>query len=366
MQDLRETLDPAKLRLYAPMLNLSGIHLDALLDAAAQVCADPALLSQVEAHRFATFETDTPWDRTLPAGAPSLYPALVLLAQLPALRQFYRERGISDDVLADTLHDFGLWIAHAYNHGQGHTLGEFNWLTHHFSGKLFRLGRLQFVAVKGHTPAWMYRSRQTGRLVLLAPEGAQYKPSGWAQDTFRVHEENVWTAHLRQDGCQVTGYPLLHDGRADSQPVTLDLEDYQLLYQPGDLVLDMHIPTGMPLDLEACRASLRRAPAFYSHHFPELHPTAFQCESWLLGPCLEEMLPPESNIVRFGRLFARATAPGRNDGQFWERIFDFTPVTPETAPRDTYLRRAFLDRLSAGLPICTSCGLIPLDGPSPA
>lgn len=358
METLRDILAPDRLRLYAPLLNIDGIHLDAMLEAAADALADEAILASIEDRRAAVFDRGEDWDAAVPAGAPSLYPALVLLAQLPRLRAFYRERGISDAVLAETLHDFGLWIAHAYDHGEGHTLGEFNWLTNHFGGKLFRLGRLQFMPCPGHAPVHAYRSRTTGEEVFLAPNGAEYKTSGWAQDTFRVHEDDAWIARLTEEEGKVTGHPLLPDGRADRSTVTLDTAEYELVYKPGDIVMDMHIPTGAPLDPEACRASMERAPLFIAHHFPELIPVAYHCESWLLGPCNEEMLPAESGIVRFCRLFRKVTAPGLDDSQFWQRIFDFTAVTPETAPRDTSLRRAFLDRHAAGLPICASYGLI--------
>ncbi len=71
----------------------------------------------------------------------------------------------------------------------------------------------------------------------------------------------------------------------------------------GDPVLEIHVPRGDKLGIEACRDSLSRAKAFFARFFPDFDYRALICESWLLDSALREYLPENSNILRFGTLF---------------------------------------------------------------
>ena len=59
-------------------------------------------------------------------------------------QRLYREKGISEDVLMDTLADIPRWLD-TWSELKGEMyLGELEWLSHHLGAKLFKLGRLQF------------------------------------------------------------------------------------------------------------------------------------------------------------------------------------------------------------------------------
>lgn len=61
-----------------------------------------------------------------------------------ALSDFYKEKGISEDVLYHTLSDLLIW-AKNYNLMTGKLgIDEYYWIGCHLSGRLYRLGRLQF------------------------------------------------------------------------------------------------------------------------------------------------------------------------------------------------------------------------------
>lgn len=56
----------------------------------------------------------------------------------------YREMGISDEILVDTLYDIVLWTRN-WSKVKGRTyLGELGWLTNHMTCRLHKIGRLQF------------------------------------------------------------------------------------------------------------------------------------------------------------------------------------------------------------------------------
>ena len=60
------------------------------------------------------------------------------------LKEKYKERKISEDILYDTLKDIVIWT-NIWSDIKGEIfLGELDWLSRHLSMKLFKLGRLQF------------------------------------------------------------------------------------------------------------------------------------------------------------------------------------------------------------------------------
>jgi hypothetical protein len=69
---------------------------------------------------------------------------LVFAATLPLVREYYRARGISDEIAQATLADLGRNVrVHRKREGVG-GLGVAWWLTLHFRGLIYQLGRLQF------------------------------------------------------------------------------------------------------------------------------------------------------------------------------------------------------------------------------
>lgn len=71
----------------------------------------------------------------------------MLLKKLPQTLSFYQARGIPMQILCDTLADIALnmreYEQFSGNFGIGGT--RFGWLRNHLEGRLFRLGRLQFM-----------------------------------------------------------------------------------------------------------------------------------------------------------------------------------------------------------------------------
>lgn len=89
--------------------------------------------------------------------AGRFFPLHVLLSAVDALRDWHARRGIPEDVTWATLQDVGRWVAiYRASHGCG-GLDRAGWLTHHFHGELFELGRLQYELQPGalglHIPA---------------------------------------------------------------------------------------------------------------------------------------------------------------------------------------------------------------------
>ena len=132
----------------------------------------------------------------------------------------------------------------------------------------------------------------------------------------------------------------------------------------GDTLVNMHIPsTGVPLTDEVRLDSYKRAYRAFKKYFPGDSPVIFVCGSWLLYPKHVDFLPASSNILKFLSDFEIVCWEDREYfGDAW-RVFDkYADLPPEELPRNTSLRRAFADRLSAGEPTGSGYGVIVFDG----
>jgi hypothetical protein len=130
-----------------------------------------------------------------------------------------------------------------------------------------------------------------------------------------------------------------------------------LLFELGRLQFDrakadalgVHIPVGGPLEPAAVDDALARARPFFDRHFPEDGYRTAVCTSWLLDPQLAEVLPADSNIVRFQQRF-ELLDEGAYEGDEDVFKFVFRRVDPplDELPRRTTLERALVAHLRAG------------------
>ena len=144
-------------------------------------------------------------------------------------------------------------------------------------------------------------------------------------------------------------------GFALAEPLTLPADEWEQAVGPGDPVLNIHIPTGGPMDFDECGQSLAMVPGFFGEHFPEREWRCICCHSWLLDSAIQEIRPDTANLVRFQRevyLFPI----GLSDTSLASNLFDELPVDPATAPRDTSFQRAYLERMESGEPPAPGAG----------
>jgi GNAT domain-containint protein/N-acyltransferase family protein len=210
----------------------------------------------------------------------------VYLAALAEVRRFHKRRGIPDDISWGTLSDLGRnLVRDRLLLGDG-GLRTAEWLTLHFRGAIYQLGRLQF-----------------NRMNIRAAE----RPGMASAPT--------WLAKAFREG------------------------------QPA---LGIHIPESGALTPEACDDSYARAGPFFEKHFPETPTRIGVCTSWLLDPQLAEYLDPDSNIVRFQSRF-HVVGEG-HDGDAAVLRFVFHRIAPniDDLSQRTTLERAIVAHIRAG------------------
>ncbi|MCL4545160.1 MAG: acyltransferase domain-containing protein [Chloroflexi bacterium] len=202
-----------------------------------------------------------PWP-ALPAslGLPARYLyVLVFLATFPYVRRYHQQYDIPDDVSWATLADLGRHMAiHQRIYGEG-GLSTYNWLTLHFRGVIYALGRLQFhrsrISYDAGTIARLGLSFQRGDpcLGVHIPESGSLSPEAcdasfqWAREFFPRHfpEETYKFA--------TCGSWLLDDQLAEYLPATSNIVRFQRRFQL--------MPGGRPCDGEIVSFVFRRVNA---------------------------------------------------------------------------------------------------------
>ncbi len=155
----------------------------------------------------------------------------------------------------------------------------------------------------------------------------------------------------------IIGHAVSPRGVAIRTPVRLSRAEWQQALGPGNYVLDMHIPGDTPLTLDSIRDALEQACPFFDHFYPDQPFSAFVCDSWLFNPQIEDMLPPESNILRWQR--EGYLLPNDSSSEYFLLfVFGSSTIDTATAPRNTRLRLAAIERLEQGEPLRSGCYLL--------
>ena len=74
-------------------------------------------------------------------------------------------------------------------------------------------------------------------------------------------------------------------------------------YFETDFGLEIHIPEDGKLDENDCKISIEQGKEFFAKYFPDYKYKYVTCHSWLLDDTLQKYLKPNSNILRFAKLF---------------------------------------------------------------
>jgi hypothetical protein len=365
-----EILIQERLRYWLGQIDMPAEAVEVLAGVAREVCANESVLSwfrgfhqktvvQGEWHRL---WQPLPFDPEVQAAfgeRTSLVYFLAYLSALPYAEREYIRRGIGLDIFRATMRDLRTWFVHEYDLDGRWSFRQFSWVWRHLSCELFRLGRMQYMLVPFDALVHAFRHVQSGEIKLLAAPEVALRADGYALGAGRVKpqdpfysgrpdvEGEAWQPQYEEMPDGWRGSPVDPHGFALRQAVFLPRAEWQLALAPGDTVLEFHIPRKEPFSVDDCRDSLGRAVEFFSQQYPERPFKAGFCHTWFFSPQLQQILPPESNIVRFQREFYLFPWPG-SPAFLWDYVFGEKVTSLASAPRDTSLRRGVLDWLLNG------------------
>ncbi len=327
-----------------------------LQETARRVAADPALRLLARHAERLLFEHE---DYNAFGGWPSFEPLLgdlgavfyllLLVAAAPRIRQTHARLGIPEDVTRATCgrRDPAARFRVTHQGRWGADRRSLHWVRHHAAGRLFRLGRMEYILTRFRDRLRAFRHVATGAVAALAPDGARFTQDGYMTAPPLPDDPEGWTASLRIEPDAIRGCLLSPRGMALRGERVLPRAAWTPVLAKDDWVLDLHIPPGGGMTLEACGASMRQAAEFYPRYFPEQPAAAIVCTSWIFNPQLDGILAPDANLVRFQReVYLHPIPSSGQDGLVF--IFDRPDVDPKTAPRETSLQRAILAFLETG------------------
>lgn len=349
-----------------------GLELDAIsfLQLSANRMSKDADMNFLAWHCHRLLFSDIPYDRGLIWEWPSLedylgefsgaFYLLIALSGIPKAMELHTSRKIPERIMLDTYNDTAIWAMDYKDlHGVWGMDSHFiPWLCNHLLGDLFRLNRLQFMQRPFRQSLRAFRNHKTHQVIVLSESGISYRGDGQVNGTGGIFDsENLWTSRLVIEDNHITGTPIHPSGIALKKEISLSMNKWESILIPGEPILEVHIPAGEKMDFFDCGESFKLALSFFPKYFPDRPFKAFCCGSWLLNTQFQNMLTPESNIVKFQKEFYLFPIySGGSSGI--DRIFRKGLKDLSTAPRDTSLRRAVLDHLQRGGYLRAGGGLI--------
>lgn len=295
----------------------------------------------------------------LPEPRLSPWHALAVVACFPAIVEMHKERQIPWEITVATLSDLPRRMknfiqTHGYPGFDAHL-----WMRNHIQGRLFQVGRLQYVFGQCFYPANVYDDGSCP--VALARADIACDSEGWPYPPNRESEasaEGDWSTALGTTRGRVIGHEVRPDGSI-SRAVREISDTSPVLHAESD-VLHIHIPMGDKLLVKACLDSISAAFPFFEKYFPERNWAGVCCGSWLLDHAFDDFLPPSSNIVGFGRLFSTLPWPGVDHQSHLRWVFgpDIDIDAARSMPNKNSLQQAIIDYLDGGGTLRARAGYI--------
>lgn len=122
--------------------------------------------------------------------------------------------------------------------------------------------------------------------------------------------------------------------------------EFEFEFVEGEPEINLHIPDDARLDSEHMLASFEQFHALTAAKLAQYADATINCESWLLDPALDELLPANSHLREFRSLFSLAGSEVSQDYQKW--IAGCEGLSAEELPEVTSLQRAIKQYVLAG------------------
>lgn len=164
----------------------------------------------------------------------------------------------------------------------------------------FILKRLRFeIHPASDRPVRIFRNRN-GRICILMDKVYLHK-SGHILGSFGCSDEDdSYFADFVETDSTYEGYAVDEITRlAQNVRTVLLKKEWEPVFVPGDDVIKVHIPYTGKLTNEACEEAFELAESLLPRCFPEYDFKGFLLGCWMLSPLLREILPAESNIIKF-------------------------------------------------------------------
>jgi hypothetical protein len=346
-------LRPDYLKQYFAYTALPPEVLPKLEEMTARINADPALvLLAWHTHRSLVVYENLrfrDWNRfdELFDGDGGIFYLLIACSIVPHVQERLRALGIPDEYIVSCTRIRGYYDTFMSGYGKsGLNPSQLHWLRHYVDGKVFRVGRFEYMPAKAEQyNAAVFRNRRTGA-VMAVPGPREHLFDGDGYVLYPDQNEPAFRGAFSQVGGTVTAIPYNPRGFAENRLVTLRADEWEMVAGADSDVLGLHIPEGGKMTADLCRESFRQAFEFFSKYFPERDFRGIFCASWIFYPYYERVLPDSNLAALMRELYLFPVRSSGNDGVYF--IFGRADGDYRDYPRDNSVRRAMLDVLQPG------------------
>ena len=223
------------------------------------------------------------------------------------------------------------------------------WSQLYVKGILFTIERLEIQFFGKFSGRAKVYKNQSGDVVALAHDLELHHDGVALGSVHYEDEEGSWTAMVEETVADYVGYPFKENGLVEKHKITLSKSEWTQVLEKGDPVISLHIPPFGKMTPEMIDKTIEETKEFASKYFPEFEYKGFSCHSWLMDPQLDEILNPESNIVKFRQRFKPLTHKSKG-----QDVFNFIFNKPnmdfdiQDLPEETSLHRALKNHYLSG------------------
>ena len=360
-------LDPAYYTAIEEEYGIIGEDLPVYLEAAQEIAKDEMLSRYMALLCHALTERDTIKADLAEISFPTddenslkcrMLPALAMCQGVRYADGLLKARGVPDPYRQTALRTIlGTVKGYRIRHGGEYGCFAFGWFQLAYDAKLFIIDSLQIELSFPSMDFFSAYENTKGEIVSLARDVRVHKSGIPLGSLFCEDETDAFDAVFTETADAYIGNPYDEKGRIRRERVTLPKSEWHEKLVPGDEVINLHIPQGVPFTEEALDQTMADIRAFLAKYFPDHAYKAFFCGSWLLDPQLGDLLGEDSNIAKFGRRFTPVSA--KSDGM---GVFRFAFLMPnndidfEALPEKTRLQRAVKQHYLAGKAVYGVCG----------
>ena len=280
-------------------------------------------------------------------------PIFSLLAELPAMWEEHKKRGIPEDVQRSTANMFENQMQDFIDlNGHLGIRGYIFWMLHFLDVTILRVGRFN---LEYTTFGNSYDVFDTPSGLRMMPTEGRFHRSGQMLGSIGCEDEDgAFDAAITETEDAYVGY-LVENGVCKNEKITLKKSECTRLLTKGDRVISVHIPSGGPMTDEVSQNDMARGGQIIEKCIGEVK--AFICSSWLLDPQIPALLGKETNLTRFGARYERAPIKSGGGGVF-EYVFLTSSKTPiDELKAETSFAKAVKAHLAAGGHIYGSVGV---------
>ena len=113
--------------------------------------------------------------------------------------------------------------------------------------------------------------------------------------------------------------------------------------------IGVHIPSDADISPARVQISFMLANMFFAKHVPQAAVCRYTCESWMMSPALQGLLPQTSRILQFQKHFTITHWEKGSEEDCWQWVFRAAKDCPlEHLPENTSLQRSMKEYLKNG------------------